>query len=224
VTAVRVQSEANDPFGPTAVEALARARLHPEAWLTAEDFAHGDHAIAGLDPDPELLAAARAAAVLVPLVAHPGGVTVLLTQRSAALRAHSGQIAFPGGKIDPDDDGPLSAALREAHEEIGLDRRFVTPLGFLDPYLTTSGFRITPVVAMVSPQAPIACNPQEVELVFETPLAFLMDAANHLTHEREWRGALRSTFAMPFGDHYIWGVTAGIIRMLWLRLYAPRDP
>jgi 8-oxo-dGTP pyrophosphatase MutT (NUDIX family) len=211
-------------FSPEAVEALARDALYGEVRLAPEDPAHSDHAIAGMNPDPALLAQARAAAVLVPLVAHPDGVTVLLTQRAAAMRAHSGQIAFPGGKIDPEDDGPLAAALREAEEEIGLERRHVTPLGFLGPYFSTSGFRITPVVGLVRPDAALSINPQEVDRVFETPLAFLMDEANHQTHEREWKGAMRRYFAMPFGEHYIWGVTAGIIRMLWLRLYAPRGP
>ncbi len=157
-------------------------------------------------------------------MARPEGVTLLLTRRAAALRQHAGQIAFPGGKIDETDAGPLDAALREAGEEIGLSPEHVMPLGFLGPYFSTTGFRITPVVAMVAPEAALAPNPIEVDAVFETPLPFLMDPANHQLHEREWKGAMRRYFAMPFGDHYIWGVTAGIIRMLWLRLYAPRDP
>ena len=139
------------------------------------------------------------------------------------MRQHAGQIAFPGGKIDDTDEGPLDAALREAEEEIGLAAADVMPLGFLGPYFSTTGFRITPVVAMVTPDAALTLNPVEVDAVFETPLPFLMDPANHHLHEREWKGAMRRYFAMPFGDHYIWGVTAGIIRMLWLRLYAARD-
>ncbi len=211
-------------FLPAAIEKRARARLYPEARLAPEDPNHSDHAIAGMNPDAATLALARPAAVLVPLVARPEGVTLLLTRRSAALRQHAGQIAFPGGKVDDTDDGPLGAALREAGEEIGLAPEHVMPLGFLGPYFSTTGFRITPVVAMVAPDAALSLNPIEVDAVFETPLPFLMDPANHLTHEREWKGAMRRYFAMPYGDHYIWGVTAGIIRMLWLRLYAPRDP
>jgi 8-oxo-dGTP pyrophosphatase MutT (NUDIX family) len=174
-------------------------------------------------PDAATLAGARPAAVLIPVVARPDGATLLLTQRASGLRQHSGQIAFPGGKIDEGEEA-LAAALREAEEEIGLPPDHVEPLGFLGPYFSTTGFRITPVVALVPPDAPLALNAIEVEGTFETPLAFLMDPANHKTHSREWKGAQRSYFAMPFGDHYIWGVTAGIIRMLWLRLYAPRDP
>ncbi len=213
----------SDPFLPAAIEKRARERLYPEARLAPDDPAHSDHAIAGMNPDEATLALARPAAVLVPLVARPEGVTLLLTRRAAALRQHAGQIAFPGGKVDDTDDGPLGAALREAGEEIGLAPEHVMPLGFLGPYFSTTGFRITPVVALVSPGAALTLNPIEVDAVFEAPLPFLMDPANHLTHEREFKGAMRRYFAMPYGDHYIWGVTAGIIRMLWLRLYAPRD-
>jgi 8-oxo-dGTP pyrophosphatase MutT (NUDIX family) len=211
-------------FLPDAVAALARTRLYAEERETPEDGRYSDLAIAGMRPDPETLAAARPAAVLIPVLARPEGATVLLTQRSSGLRQHSGQIAFPGGKIDAHDAGALGAALREAEEEIGLSAADVTPLGFLGPYFSTTGFRITPVVALARPDADLRLNAGEVEGVFETPLSFLMDPANHQTHSREWKGAMRSYFAMPYGDRYIWGVTAGIIRMLWLRLYAPRDP
>ncbi|MGL4242816.1 MAG: CoA pyrophosphatase [Beijerinckiaceae bacterium] len=210
-------------FRPDAVAERARARLSATERLAPEDAAHSDLAIAGMQPDAATLAGAKPAAVLIPVLARPEGATVLLTQRSSGLRQHSGQIAFPGGKIDADENA-LGAALREAEEEIGLPADQVEPLGYLGPYFSTTGFRITPVVALVRPDAPLALNPIEVEATFETPLAFLMDAANHQTHQREWQGRMRSYFAMPFGEHYIWGVTAGIIRMLWLRLYAPRDP
>jgi 8-oxo-dGTP pyrophosphatase MutT (NUDIX family) len=210
------------PFSLDDVAERARARLHPEARPDPEDGAYGDLAIAGMNPRAETLGLAKPAAVLVPLIARPEGVTVLLTRRAATLRQHSGQIAFPGGKIDQEDDGPLGAALREAEEEIGIDRAKVQPLGFLGPYFSSTGFRITPVVGLLAPDVRLTLNAGEVEHVFETPLAFLMDPANHQTHQREFKGEMRSYFAMPHGDHYIWGVTAGIIRMLWLRLYAPR--
>ncbi len=210
-------------FLPSAVEERARARLYAAERLAPEDAAHSDLAIAGMQPDAETLAKARPAAVLIPIIAREGGATVLLTRRSSALRQHSGQIAFPGGKIDPGEDA-LGAALREAEEEIGLSRGTVQPLGFLGPYFSTTGFRITPVVALAPPDAELRLNAIEVEATFETPLSFLMDPSNHQTHAREWKGQQRRYFAMPYGDHYIWGVTAGIIRMLWLRLYAPGDP
>jgi 8-oxo-dGTP pyrophosphatase MutT (NUDIX family) len=210
-------------FSADAVEERARAALYTQALDAPEDHGHSDIAIAGMHPDAGTLAAARPAAVLIPLLARPGGMTVLLTQRSASLKQHAGQIAFPGGRIDAGDDGPLDAALREAEEEIGLARHRVTPLGFLSPYFSTTGYRITPVVALADPDSPLRLNPGEVEDVFETPLAFLMDPANHQIHEREWKGQMRRYFAIPHEDRYIWGVTAGIIRMLWLRLYAPRD-
>jgi 8-oxo-dGTP pyrophosphatase MutT (NUDIX family) len=210
-------------FRPEAVAERARVRLYAEERAAPEDAAHSDHAVAGMSPDAETLAVARPAAVLIPIVARPGGATLLLTERASGLRHHSGQIAFPGGKIDAEDAGALGAALREAEEEIGLGQGHVTPLGYLGPWFSTTGFRITPVAALVQPDAPLVLNAGEVAGVFEAPLAFLMDPANHQTHSREWKGATRSFFAMPYGDHYIWGVTAGIIRMLWLRLYAPHD-
>lgn len=179
----------------------------------------GDYALNAPTPDADALAAARPAAVLAPIVARPEGPTILLTQRAAHLRAHSGQIAFPGGKIDAG-ESPREAALREAHEEIGLEARHVEPLGWLDPYLTGTGFRIAPLVALIDPAFTLAINAREVEAVFETPLAFLMDPCNHQVHEREWRGRLRRFYAMPHDGRYIWGATAGILRNLYERLYS----
>ena len=178
----------------------------------------GDH-----DVDPAIRAIAesgpiRAAAVLIPVVDHPQP-TVLLTLRASALSTHAGQIAFPGGRIDPTDDSPLAAALREAEEEIGLESRFVEPLGYLAPYLSGTGFRITPAVARVSPGFSLTLNSREVDDAFEVPLAFVMGPENHQRHSREWRGLMRTYYAMPFGERYIWGVTAGILRNLYERLY-----
>ena len=179
----------------------------------------GDFALAGPPPGADVLALARPAAVLAPVVARPGGLTVLLTQRASSLRAHSGQIAFPGGKIDPGET-PREAALREAFEEIGLEERFVEPLGWLDPYLTGTGFRIAPLVALVNPSFAPAVNPLEVEEVFETPFSFLMDPANHRLDEREWQGRMRKFYVMPHEGRYIWGATAGILRNLYERLFS----
>lgn len=202
--------------------ARARARLTldvpPALADPAAQGARGD-----LDTDPDLweragVQATRPAAVLVPVVARPQPA-VLLTQRTPDLSSHSGQIAFPGGKIDPSDDGPLEAALREAQEEVGLDARFIEPLGYLDLYLTFSGYRIVPVVARVDPDYRMTLNPHEVADAFEVPLDFLMHPDNHQLLQRDWKGIQRRYFAMPFGERYIWGVTAGILRNLYERVY-----
>jgi 8-oxo-dGTP pyrophosphatase MutT (NUDIX family) len=162
----------------------------------------------------------RPAAVLIAVVEH-AEPTVLLTMRAAHLNDHAGQIAFPGGKIDPTDASPLDAALREAEEEIGLDRSFVEPLGYLDLYATGFGFRILPTLARVKPGFELTINPSEVDDAFEVPLSFLMNPANHQLHSKEFRGAMRSYYAMPFAERYIWGATAGILRVLYERIYLP---
>ncbi|KQT82570.1 DNA mismatch repair protein MutT [Aurantimonas sp. Leaf443] len=164
--------------------------------------------------------ALRAAAVLVPVVDRPQGAGIILTTRTASLRTHSGQIALPGGSIDPQDASPEAAALRESQEEIGLDPSYVEPIGRLPRYVTPSGFRIVPVVAIVSPGFTLVPNPAEVDDVFEVPLRFLMSPDNHRAEAREFQGVLRHYFTMPYETRHIWGVTAGILRTLYERLYA----
>jgi 8-oxo-dGTP pyrophosphatase MutT (NUDIX family) len=178
----------------------------------------GDH-----DADPLLKAMAavrpiKPAAVLIPVIDRDEPM-VLLTQRTAHLPQHAGQIAFPGGKIDATDASPLAAALREADEEVGLAANAVEPIGYLDVYMTTLGYRIVPVVARVQPPFTLTLNPGEVEDAFEVPLSFMMEVANHQTHSREWQGMMRTYYAIPFGERYIWGVTAGIFRNLQQRVY-----
>jgi 8-oxo-dGTP pyrophosphatase MutT (NUDIX family) len=160
----------------------------------------------------------RPAAVLIAVVDHPDP-TVLLTQRSPHLNNHAGQISFPGGKIDAIDASPLDAALREAEEEVGLTREFVEPIGYLDLYGTAFGFRILPTLARVKPGFKLKLNASEVDDAFEVPLAFLMNPENHQIHSKEFRGMERSYYAMPFAERYIWGATAGILRVLYERIY-----
>ena len=201
-----------------------RARLNLDVTPALADFDAPATIRGDLDLDPELwikagVKATKPAAVLVPVVARPEP-TVLLTLRTPELKSHSGQVAFPGGRIDPTDASPLAAALREAQEEIGLDAEFVEPIGYLDLYLTFSGFRILPLVARVDPDYRIKINPSEVADAFEVPLDFLMTPGNHQRLKREWQGIERQYYAMPFKDRYIWGVTAGILRNLYDRIYA----
>ncbi len=161
----------------------------------------------------------KAAAVLIPIVARETP-TVLMTRRTVLLRKHAGQISFPGGQIDPGDAGAAEAAIREAEEEVGLDPRLVEPLGRLDPYIAPTGYHITPVVARVDPALELRLNPDEVEAAFEVPLEFLMTPANHRRGSREWDGVRHFFYEMPYDEHYIWGITAGIIRGLYERAFA----
>lgn len=178
------------------------------------------------DWTPELLAEPRfsqrapvQASVLVPLVVRDSGLTVLLTERTTHLSSHSGQVAFPGGKADPEDADAVDTALREAEEEIGLNRRYVQVLGTLPIYTTGSAFVVTPVVALVDAAHTVTPNPHEVADVFEVPLAFLMNPANHRRHAVEWAGAWREWLSMPYTDtvaeRFIWGATAGMLRNLY---------
>jgi 8-oxo-dGTP pyrophosphatase MutT (NUDIX family) len=160
----------------------------------------------------------KPAAVLVPVIDRPHGLTVLFTLRRDDLNSHPGQIAFPGGRVDDSDDGPLAAALREAEEEVGLPAASAEPLGFLDAYQTGTGYRIVPVVALVDAAFMPRPAPAEVADVFEVPLAFLLDPANHQRDSAVWRGARRWFYVMPYGEHRIWGATAGMVRNLYERL------
>ena len=209
----------SDPLSAADFERRARACLDfslPANLFEAGTAHGGDHR---LDGRPMFAGVPRAAAVLVPVVAHRRAATVLFTTRLSSLRQHAGQVAFPGGKIDPDDASPAAAALRESAEEIGLDHHAVMPLGYLDPYLTGTGYMVVPVVALVEPPLRLTINPLEVADVFEVPLAFAMDLGNYRQQSREVSGGLRRFYAVPFGERLIWGATAGMLRNLHERLY-----
>ncbi len=201
----------------------ARARLTLEVPPALTDpLAQG--ARGDLDLNPEMwvragVKATKPAAVLVPVIDRSEPM-VLLTLRTAELASHAGQVAFPGGKIDPADDSPVAAALREAKEEIGLSPGRIEPIGYLDLYLTFSGFRILPMVARVKPDFTLVLNPREVVETFEVPLAFLMTPDNHQRKTRDWNGLQRDYYAIAFENRYIWGITAGILRNLYDRVYA----
>lgn len=156
------------------------------------------------------------AAVLVPLVEHADGFTIILTQRMADLKAHAGQISFPGGRMEPEDRDAEAGALREAHEEVGLAPSTVEILGQLDPYVTVTGFEVTPVVGAITPPLSLKPDPREVADIFEVPLAFILDRANHQRHSRTTAGGIkRAYYALPYGDRYIWGATAGMLINLY---------
>lgn len=157
---------------------------------------------------------ATPAAVLVPLVNRPEGLTVLLTQRSATLPQHPGQISFPGGRVEPDDASHAAAALREAHEEVGLPPGRVTVLGELASYQTVTGYAVTPVVGWVEPPFPLVPDPVEVADVFEVPLAFVLEPRHQQRHFRMLGSLRRDYFAIPYADRYIWGATAAMLIIL----------
>lgn len=194
-------------FGRACMSWIARitASLDPAHSIDVEDERHfGD-------------VTHRSAAVLIPITDRddPG---VILTQRPTWLRAHAGQVAFPGGKLDETDADHISAALREANEELSIPPAQVRVLGVADTYYSGSGYSIAPVVGVIPPNLPLRANPEEVEDWFEVPLAFLLDPANSIRKESVWNGQMRSYYDMQWGERRIWGVTAGIISNLVRRL------
>ncbi len=160
----------------------------------------------------------RQAGVLIPIVERPEGATIVLTRRPDHMRDHAGQIAFPGGRVDANDSGPVDAALREAEEEIGLPRKLVEIVGELDSYETRTGFLITPVVGVLAPGFDPKPDPTEVADVFEIPLDLVLDPKNHQRQSREWRGTLRHFYVVPWENYYIWGATAGMLVQFYRRL------
>ena len=181
----------------------------PEEAAAFRQVLRGDHDLnPGMTPPS---AALRPAAVLVPLVDHAGGMSVLLTQRTAHLSAHAGQISFPGGRIEEYDPDAVAAALRETEEEVGLPREQVSVIGRLDTYVTGTGFEITPIVGIVAPPLTLAIDPYEVAEAFEVPLAFILDRRNHQRIERTVGTQSRCYFVLPFEGRNIWGATAGIL-------------
>lgn len=210
----------HDPVSAEEFERRAHNRLDftlpPDLFTNHGGAFSGDHII---DDRSAPTGPMRPAAVLVPIVAHRTVATVLLTLRPQGMRDHAGQIAFPGGKIDPHDASPCAAALREAEEEIGLSRDHVTPIGYLAPYLTGTGFMIVPTVASVKPPFELRLDQREVVEAFEVPLPFLMNPDNHERRTRHFGGRQRRFYAMTFEDRLIWGITAGILRSLYDRLY-----
>ena len=208
-----VRGAAVDARRMTAAE-LRRRFQQPPRWSPE---------LAGDDRAAEDGGVPRAAAVLVPLVLRDAGVTVLLTERTAHLHDHAGQISFPGGRVEDTDPDPVSAALRESEEEIGLARARVEVLGHLPVYLTVTGFEVTPVVGLVAPGFALAPDPFEVAEVFEVPLAFLMDPAHHERRLIQAAEGTRRFYAMPYTANrtfFIWGATAAMLRNLYLFLRA----
>ena len=184
----------------------------PQSWNRSDDDMNDK---ARMIPDSVRI---TPAAVLIPIVAREY-LTCLLTQRTENMSKHPGQIAFPGGKCDPGESA-LAAALRETEEETGIARHHVEVLGYLDGYLTITGFLVTPVVALVHPGFTVSPHTEEVADVFEVPFSFLMDSSNREIHTREWQGKHRNYYAFPYENRYIWGATAGMLKNLSDRLHA----
>jgi len=183
------------------------------------DWPEGDHV---LNPDYQnslVARAVKAAAVLIPVIERPAGLSVIFTKRTEKLKSHSGQVSFPGGKIDATDESAQYAALRETHEEIGVEADLVEVLGQLPDYHSGSGYLISPVVGMVDTNAVFDANPHEVEYIFEVPLDYLMEPDNHLVGSKVFEDIEHFYYEMLWDDQRIWGVTAGIVRLFYNRVY-----
>jgi 8-oxo-dGTP pyrophosphatase MutT (NUDIX family) len=189
----------------------ARSRLLASGLPVTKPPLGSDFSLNGVVPAPTSF---RPAAVLVPLVRRETGITVLLTQRTEDMPSHAGQIAFPGGRKQAEDSDAKDTALRETEEEVGISRSFVEVVGQVDPYRTGTGYEITPVVGIVTPGFTVHADPREVADVFEVPLSHFLDEKNHRIDSRIFQGRQRRFYAMPYGDRYIWGATAGMLKNL----------
>lgn len=176
-----------------------------------------DFSLSGVGAMPDMW---RPASVLMPLVRREAGITVLLTQRTEDMPSHAGQIAFPGGRRQAEDIDATATALRETEEEVGLTRDFIDVVGALDLYRTGTGYQITPIVGIVTPGFTMRADPREVADVFEVPLDHFLDERNHRIDSRVWQGRERRYYAMPYGERYIWGATAGMLKNLHFILTA----
>jgi 8-oxo-dGTP pyrophosphatase MutT (NUDIX family) len=192
-------------------DAAACDHAHAARW---SDFYHNPQA----RQLPADAAAQREAAVLMPIIDRPAELTLLLTQRTRHLSAHAGQISLPGGRREAEDATPVETALRETREEVGIRPEEVRVIGAMDCYETRTGFLITPIIGLVTPDYTLLPNAYEVEEVFEVPLAFLLDPQNHKTHSRTDRGMRYRFHAMPYHDYYIWGATAAMLKSLYQQL------
>lgn len=205
-------------FSDSAIRSLSREWL--EQRLASGQTLPEDPALPRFVHSPER--SPIAAAVLVPILNRVQGPTLLFTQRTAHLHDHAGQISFPGGKVDDGDSDRVATALRETEEETGVPHERVEILGRLPDYDIMTGFRVTPVVGWVQPPAQFKPDPFEVAEVFEVPLTFFLDPANHQRHSRIVNGVTRHFYAMPFGERYIWGATAGMLYSLYQVLGSTR--
>lgn len=206
------------PYSAPFSAADFRARVADNAaGFSAETV--GDHTFNPEISDMFLAMSRKPAAVLIPIIRREPEATILFTQRTDNLSSHPGQVAFPGGKIDDTDASIEAAALRETEEEIGLSPADVDLIGRAPDYLTGSGYHIAPVLGLIQPDLAYTLNEHEVSAVFEVPLSFLMDPANHVMGSRIWQGVRRTYYEMPYRDRHIWGVTAGMVRILYERLY-----
>lgn len=209
-------------FSARELKILAQNALLQEVPRSSFDFTlPSGRSDFDLNPDyhEDLKLTPKPAAVLVPVINYENDAQVLLTRRPEDMPSHPGQVAFPGGKVEKSDENIIAAALREAEEEIGLDPSLVDIVGYLDTYQTGSGFRITPVVGLVHADYKLTLDKREVDEAFEVPLRFLMTAANHQKHARIWQGKNRAYYAMPYGDKFIWGATAGMLKNFYDRVY-----
>lgn len=197
------------------LEHLLRTRLDP-----VDRVAEAARSDRDLNPDwaPPAVEL-KPAAVLAPIIKRPDGWTMLFTQRSVETPAHPGQTSFPGGRVQASDANAVETALRETFEEVGLGREWIEPLGAWDAYETGTGYRITPILGLVEPGFELKLDPREVASVFEAPISFLFDPAKLERREAIWQGQKRAYYAMDYGDRFIWGATAGMIRALYERLY-----